>query len=262
MKREYCLSITNPNEEVFSSGLFSSVEFAKAIAATREERAQIIKEIKEIKHLSEKYGVKVRSFHLPFSEPFRPASLNENERKWTMEKTQELIEYMLPCGIEYVILHGGVNVNPEKTQEQLDVFVEYIQELCDFCQPYKITVAVETLKPMRIGYGAKEHLYIMEKANRKNLGICYDCNHFLGEDPIEFLEKAGKYVVTTHLSDYDMKDERHWYPGRGVIEWRRLVKALKENGYDGPFVFEVKFPGPQPNLRDVQQLISEWEDIT
>lgn len=261
MKREYSLSISTPNEAVFASGLFSSVEFSKTAASREEDRRHISEEAKEIKHLSEKYNVKVRSFHLPFAPPFLPASLSKEERGWTMEKTRQLIEYMLPCGIEYVVLHGGVNVDLEKTQEQLDAFIEYIRELCDFCRPHAVTVAVESLKPLRIGNGTKELLYIMERVGRENVGICYDCNHFLEEDPIEFLEKAGEYVVTTHLSDYDMKAERHWYPGRGIIDWKKLVKGLEKCGYTGPYVFEVKFPGPQPNLRDIRQLCDEWEEI-
>lgn len=259
MNREYSLSVSTADETVFSSGIFSSVEYVKAIAGTLNEQLRIFEDAKELNRLSKKYGVKVRSFHLPFAEPFKPASLDKEERKWALETTKQLIEYMLPCGIEYVILHGGVNVNPEKTQEQLDVFIKYIQELCDFCLPYKITVAVETLKPVRIGNGVKEHLYIMNKVNRTNVGICFDCNHFIGEDPIDFLKEAGRYVVTTHLSDYDAIDEKHWYPGRGVIDWKLLVKSLDDCGYNGPFVFEVNWPGKTPLLSDLKQLIYEWE---
>ncbi len=131
MKREYCLSIKTPNEDVFASGLFTSIEFFKSNATKEQDRLKLGEDAKEIKRLSDKYGVKVRSFHIPFVDPFLPASLDEEKRKWTLEQTKRLIEYMLPCGIEYVILHGGVNVDSDKTTEQLDAFIEYIKELCD-----------------------------------------------------------------------------------------------------------------------------------
>jgi len=116
---------------------------------------------------------------------------------------------------------------------------------------------VETLKPACIGNSSKEHLYIMEHVDRDNIGICFDSNHLLTEDNIEFLKTAGQYVITTHLSDYDGVDEKHWYPGRGINDWRRIVKVLEEKGYTGPWVFETGFQGKEA----LKTLVDEWESL-
>ena len=64
MRKEYGVSINEPNEAVFCSGLFSCVEYCRVRLNSFEEVEQDIPKLKE---LSEKYHVKVRSFHLPFT---------------------------------------------------------------------------------------------------------------------------------------------------------------------------------------------------
>lgn len=70
--------------------------------------------------------------------------------------------------------------------------------------------------------------------------ICFDVNHLLGESHETFLNALASQVVTTHLSDYDGVDERHWLPGEGIVPWKRILDGLMEAGYRGPFLFELR----------------------
>jgi len=78
------------------------------------------------------------------------------------------------------------------------------------------------------------------------LGINYDTgNAFLaGEDPYEGLRAAGKLLVHIHAKDISMEHaerERGKVTGTpvgcacgdGVIDWDRVVRILREVGYDG-----------------------------
>ena len=73
-----------------------------------------------------------------------------------------------------------------------------------------------------------------------NVPICFDVNHLLGESDEDFMKALATNVVTTDLSDYDGVDERHWLPGMGIVPWKDVVKTLMENGYRGPFLFELR----------------------
>jgi sugar phosphate isomerase/epimerase len=69
--------------------------------------------------------------------------------------------------------------------------------------------------------------------------VCLDPNHLLGESHSALINALAGKIVTTHISDYDFLEERHWMPGEGKIDWPRLVAALKEVGYSGPFLYEI-----------------------
>ena len=267
MKKEYGVFIKDADEAAFSCGYFSCVEYSKAILDTPDALEIVERDVEKLKEYSRRYNVAVRSFHIPFGSSeyyrFEPASLDPAVREETLALTKRLLELVIPTGIQYVVLHGSLRVLPEERQQKLEAFVEYVQKLCDYCREYGISVAVETLKPRCIGNGLKEHLYIKEHANRENLGICFDSNHLLEEDNLDFLRGAGQYVITTHFSDYDGIDERHWYPGRGINDWKQIVQILAEKGYDSPYVSETSFKEAE-NPRCAEsygQLIREWEAI-
>lgn len=265
MRKEYGLSIKTPDEEIFKTGLFTCFEYCRADFRVPNSFELTQNDIPKLNELSKKYNSAIRSYHIPFNDegpvPFIPASLNQKERELTLENTKKLIGMLKSCGIEIVVIHGSLRVLPEERQSRLDHFVDYVQKLCDFCKPFGISVAVETLKPRCIGNGLSEHLYIMEHVNRDNVGICFDSNHLLEEDNIKFLEGAGQYVITTHFSDFDGIDEKHWYPGRGINDWKKIVEVLDKKGYAGPYVFEVSFPNRVATADECHILINEWENI-
>ena len=75
--------------------------------------------------------------------------------------------------------------------------------------------------------------------NGKNASMCFDVNHLLIESHKDFYEKVAPYVVTTHLSDYDRIDERHWFPGGGCIDWAELIRLFEKHNYTGRYMFEI-----------------------
>ena len=49
----------------------------------------------------------------------------------------------------------------------------------------------------------------------------------------------GSRIITTHISDHDYVDERHWLPGEGKIDWMRMLAAFETIGYEGVFNYEL-----------------------
>ena len=70
--------------------------------------------------------------------------------------------------------------------------------------------------------------------------VCFDSNHLLQEEHAHFFETVGSRIGTIHASDYDRKDERHWLPGEGVIDWTDFLRRLRASGYEGVFMHEVR----------------------
>lgn len=274
-KRKLGLSIRNPYENVFASGLFDCIEYSIGANFNLEGAfEEWEKNTDKIKALCKKYNVKMRSYHIPFNgERFNgvymhaPYSFDEGIRERTLEYTKRQIEYLSDMGVEFAILHGSLRILPEERAARVEVFLDYLRKLCDFCKPYGITVAVETLLECCIGGGGdepenrvREMRYIMEKVGRDNVGICLDNNHFIKSSNIDFVKELGQYVVTTHFSDYDGVEERHRFPGDGITDWKLLTSLLTEKGYNGPWVFEVSFGEEGPTDEKIAKLVRMWEE--
>jgi hypothetical protein len=40
-------------------------------------------------------------------------------------------------------------------------------------------------------------------------------------------QDPGRNIISLHISDDDGIDERHWYPGNGVLSWNEITEAGK-----------------------------------
>lgn len=91
-----------------------------------------------------------------------------------------------------------------------------------------------------------------------NLRLCYDSSHdqLVGE-PGSVLYDFGKYISTTHLSDNDGEEDRHWVPGEGLVDWPGTISHLRKMDYRGILSLEVspreREKGPEAFLEQAYQ---------
>ncbi len=107
---------------------------------------------------------------------------------------------------------------------------------------------MEDLPRTCLGRDSKDILNLLSAD--PNLRVCFDTNHLLSENPVDFIKAVGDKIITLHVSDYDNIYERHWLPGEGIIDWQALVEALKEVGYKAPWTYEIGFQAPWSIVRD------------
>lgn len=145
------------------------------------------------------------------------------------------------CGeheIPFAILHPSYEpIADEHRPARLQHAVESIRLLGEEGKKHGVRIAVEDLPRTCLGNCADELLILTD--NGKNAGVCFDVNHLLKESHKEFIEKLAPYIITTHLSDYDRVDERHWFPGDGCIDWKEFYSLMQAAGYTGRYLFEL-----------------------
>ena len=187
-----------------------------------------------------KAGIKVCSFHLPFQiECFDVAGPDDVNAHRAVEIHKKIIDWVIEKKIGIAVLHGGREPVPaaernerfNRAKNSIKVLNEYIKNSC-------LILAVEVLPRTCLGNCAGELLELIDYG--KNAKICFDVNHLLLESHKEFISKTANHIITTHFSDYDGIDEKHWIPGAGIINWKELIIMLKNSGYTGNFLFELQ----------------------
>ena len=109
------------------------------------------------------------------------------------------------------------------------------------------TVAVEDLPRTCLGRDTDELCKLVSADDR--LRVCFDMNHLLYDDNVEFIKALGEKIITVHVSDYDFTNERHWLPGEGKNPWDAIYNGLKEVGYNGVWMYELGFKSPRTLTR-------------
>ncbi|MBR5231628.1 MAG: sugar phosphate isomerase/epimerase [Clostridia bacterium] len=93
---------------------------------------------------------------------------------------------------------------------------------------------------------AERLLKLREAAgNHERFGFCWDTGHgnlIEGLDQAENIMLLGKHLKCTHIQDNRGEKDDHFMPYMGIIDWPKVVRALKNSGYKGDFVYESAQP--------------------
>lgn len=121
-----------------------------------------------------------------------------------------------------------------------------LKEMCDYIEGTDIVICLENLRPPRITTKAEDLLYFVNRLNNKHIGICLDTGHLnLSEntDQLDFIEKAGKHIKALHIADNDgLGRDQHLMPyGTGVVDFVKVISAMKKLGYEG--LYNLEIPG-------------------
>ncbi|MDO4744777.1 MAG: sugar phosphate isomerase/epimerase family protein, partial [Clostridia bacterium] len=227
------------NEELFASYAASGIT---AMEISMADHLYPSINYDELAHLSQKYGVELWSYHLPFS-PFEKidiSSLDDKKREYSIKYFYELIEKASAIGIDKFVVHPSAEpIDDVERGARMECAKNSLAKLADIAEEHGAVIAVEDLPRTCLGKNSEEIEELLSADER--LRVCFDTNHLLAEDFEHFIKKVGSKIITTHVSDYDYADERHWLPGEGKLDWNRMYNALKNAGYAGVWLYELGF---------------------
>lgn len=227
------------------------------LSATLKEYEQM--DFLQLKKWSGKYNVVLWSFHLPFC-PFDKIDISNREiSKQTVELFKRYIRKANSIGIKIFVIHSsGEPIEEAEREDRIECAKSSLKELAEYAAEMGCIIAVEDLPRSCLGNCSKEILELISV--HKDLRVCFDTNHLLNEDISDFIRNVGDRIITTHISDYDFINERHWLPGEGGIDWKSLVSSLEEIGYNGYWLYEIGLETPWSIERERNLTYSDFED--
>ncbi|MCK4591735.1 MAG: sugar phosphate isomerase/epimerase [Candidatus Latescibacteria bacterium] len=202
-------------------------EFYSVHMAEMNKRKDPAKHFSALRELCEKLGVCILAAH-------------DNTKGVPPER---FIQWAQILGVETVVLHPRVEETKEGNLEMLRGWLPWAER-------FEIRMAVENMHDMipdiagRRAFGAtpSELLWLAEKTNPEFVGVCWDINHAHVQklDQYRAIKQLGKHLVHTHINDTTTdSEEQHLLPFEGKVDWKTVIKALKEINYQGLFSLEA-----------------------
>jgi len=243
------------NGKVVNEDLFIEYEKAgiRAMEIALDEDKYTDFDYDTLKIWADRHNVKLWSLHLPFRpiDKVNLASLEDSVRKGAIDYYTDIIKKAAKIGIIIFVVHpnsGEPIEEGEVRAKRIEIVKECLNILAEVAFKEGAVIAVENLPRSCIARNSTELLELLE-ANDK-LGVCYDTNHLMGQEASEFIKAVGDKIITLHVSDYDFMNERHWLPGEGKNDWQKILKSLREVGYNGVWLYEIRFACPNTIIRD------------
>ncbi len=233
------------SEKLFADYALSGIELMEISLSGGQHNSF---DYKMLYNLSKKYNIKLWSYHLPII-PFYELDLsNPKTCKDAVKYHCGLIERLADIGIDKFVVHPSAEpIEDTCRRERMECSKHSLAELAKFAQKKEVVVAIEDLPRSCLGNCSDEIKELISLHD--GLRVCLDTNHLPNENPIDFIHELGDKIITTHISDYDFIDEKHWMPGDGKNDWQGILKALFEVGYSGPWIYEIDFSCPDTITR-------------
>ena len=162
-----------------------------------------------------------------------------------MEYLKRAVECTAEAGGKICVVHPDCEKN---VQENAELYIK----LLEFAKPYGVKIAAENLykwdrqlrknvfAPCATPESFVEHL---RAVNHPDLVACLDVGH--AEMGIEdtsaekMVHALGPKLQALHMHDTDLVNDNHQIPFSMKIDFEKIVKALKEIGYNGYFTLEA-----------------------
>lgn len=151
----------------------------------------------------------------------------------------------VPAGTPFIVITG---VPPEgNVRQTVERTVEALKELGDFAGEREMRIAFEPLSPVNIHtdtavWYLDQGLEIVERVANPNVGICVDTwNVWQTPKLDEVIAQCGERIFVVQLSDWKTPRSTadRYTLGTGEIPLAKIVLAIRETGYRGPWVVEI-----------------------
>jgi len=242
-------------------------------------------EADEIKSYFKEYGLTISSI------AYYDNNLDRDivKRSFINNHFKKCVDAAVLLGVPAVGTFIGRN-SDKSLEENFDEFEVVFKDLVGYAEEKGIQVVIENCHmtgwqvkgvPGTISYSPELWREMFKRVPNKNFGLNYDPSHLHSMliDYITPIKEFGDRIFHVHAKDTEVFDDKlktygifnkqlnvnqddcgYWryrMPGLGQVDFKRLIKELKEIGYDGVVSIEHEDPlydGSEENVKEGLQL--------
>ncbi|MBZ5672335.1 MAG: sugar phosphate isomerase/epimerase [Acidobacteriia bacterium] len=223
-----------------------------------------VKRITAIKKLRDKYQVRYGLHSASF---VNSAELEPTVRKAVEKYLLGYVELARKLEAEYLVLHFGYHFSLFMD----DVFAALIQTfkpVVALAEKYAIPIGIENMNNVHedceiayLGVTTDELSRVFDAFPTKYLGLTLDVAHasLLPGGTESFITAFPNRIVSSHISDNDLKLDFHLPVGEGKIDFRPILQRLKDIGFRGTLNIELK--KNEDRILSKQRLVPMLKDL-
>ncbi len=185
-------------------------------------------------------GIQLWSAHNPCND-WDLSSADADHRSRAVDAHRRMIEVLGRMGVEHFVVH---HVRPSTLAGDplaLERGEQSLYELLPAACAAGVVLLIENFGNL----AARTLVATVEKLGEDQLGIVVDVGHAhcasLAVSAEGEIYDAAPFLRSVHIHDNHGRGtgDEHLPPGWGTVDWPAVLRALRDVGYDGPFMLEV-----------------------
>lgn len=201
---------------------------------------------KDLIKIVKSYDLYLDNVHLPFDN-INYLWLEGIDRQNKVDEVKRWMYECKECGAETVVLHA---TNGNNIMLNNSLGYKSFEEIINEANNIKLRVALENTQML---YYLD---FILEEIKSDYVGLCYDSSHdfIKGQSCGDILDKWKDRLFCVHLSDCDGISDKHWIPGKGIVNWDKIINIIKQTNCKS-FSMETYPSESEKNLKPNEFLI-------
>jgi sugar phosphate isomerase/epimerase len=165
-----------------------------------------------------------------------------NYRRIRVEHTKRALTLARELGARCITTEpGGPVPKGESWSAALKLFVEELKPVAEHAEKEGVLLLVEP-EPDLLIETADQFLEFMQHIDSPAVGLNFDIGHAycVKDEPEEAIPRLAPYIRHFHLEDIAAtRVHHHLIPGEGAIDFAKVLKAIRNIGYDGWITIEL-----------------------
>lgn len=183
-------------------------------------------------------------------------AFNRNMRKAALEEVFYFIDIAFKLKSKILVLHPAIEPYGLKIQKRKELEIDSYKKIAKYAKKKGISVGLENEAQTNFWFPDracrfKELKKVINKVNLNNFGLTLDIGHanVTGENFVKAIYQLKEKILHIHAHDNFGKKEvkgrfdPHLLPGDGEINWKKVIKSLREINYQGYFGIECNIEG-------------------
>lgn len=201
--------------------------------------------IRKAARLIGQLGMEAYSFHAPFDVAIDITSNDPNARRYALDEILKAAEAAALLQVRYFVTHPGPEKTPEshnlsERMERMKHAADGLNRVSQRCHELGVGFILENMLPHLFFGNVRDMLWIMGAIESINVGTCLDVGHaHLSGDVYRVMYKLSGHLKLIHANDNLGKADDHLPPGKGAVDWKKLVSELRETGFRGGLILEL-----------------------
>ncbi len=188
-------------------------------------------------------------------------SLDPEIRTESLADIRSCIAWVRQAGGSFLVVHPGGLADPSEQMARRAALVESLASLAIVANGAGIMLCVENMPPgVYPGTTMADLAEIVAEVSSSSVALAMDTGHaYIAASTAQendnslqtTTEAAGQWLATTHVHDNNGRQDVHWPPGLGGIDWDRWISHLDAIDYRGVIMLEcIRYLRQHPNAID------------
>lgn len=188
-------------------------------------------------------GMEAYSFHAPFIN-VDISSPDQAHRDQSLYELLTAAEAAAALDVRHFVIHPGPDktlvFSIEERMQRLKNAAEILNKVAKRCQELRVGLVLENMLPHLPFGSSSDMLWIMGAMESLNICTCLDTGHAtLSGDLYKVLYKLSGHLRVIHVNDNLGSSDDHLPPGKGCINWNRVLFELSETNFHGGLILEL-----------------------